>query len=326
MEKDRINHLLSKPSIAATDDLELIEQALEKYPFSQLLHILSAKLAFDLKKEDKDTRLRRAAVYSANRSVLKKVIYEKGFLKNLPPAVPYQELPEFEINGEEEEVAEETNAADEITDSASIFDEVLKNLEKLKSLRQQFQFLETEEPEPVIPEKEKEVEKPAKKKKEKKDKPAAKKARPEKEPEQLEQEKKDMPKEEKITELLEHERVLDEQVNEFFLKEIEETIPPEEPLKVEQKLSQHQIIENFIKEQPSIGAIKKEIEDYDETVTRDLSVKSTTFGDDLVSENLAIILLKQGKKEKAIDIYKKLIWKLPQKKAYFAARIEEIKK
>jgi hypothetical protein len=61
-------------------------------------------------------------------------------------------------------------------------------------------------------------------------------------------------------------------------------------------------------------------------VNKDLSEKSTKFGDDLISENLAVILLRQGKKGRAIDIYKKLIWKLPQKKAYFAARIEEIKK
>lgn len=57
----------------------------------------------------------------------------------------------------------------------------------------------------------------------------------------------------------------------------------------------------------------------------DLSVPSVEFGDDLVSENLAKIMIKQGKKEKAIDIYKKLIWKFPQKKAYFASQIENLK-
>ena len=49
------------------------------------------------------------------------------------------------------------------------------------------------------------------------------------------------------------------------------------------------------------------------------------FGDQLVSENLAKILAKQGKTEKAIDIYKKLVWKFPQKKAYFASQIESLK-
>ncbi len=64
----------------------------------------------------------------------------------------------------------------------------------------------------------------------------------------------------------------------------------------------------------------------DDVKKEDLSKPSTTFGDDLVSENLANIMIKQGKVNDAIDIYKKLIWKFPQKQAYFAARIEELKK
>ena len=50
------------------------------------------------------------------------------------------------------------------------------------------------------------------------------------------------------------------------------------------------------------------------------------FGDNIVSETLVEILLKQGKKDKAIEVLKKLIWKFPQKKAYFAAQIEDLKK
>ena len=59
---------------------------------------------------------------------------------------------------------------------------------------------------------------------------------------------------------------------------------------------------------------------------QDLSQPSTHIHEDLVSENLAKIFLNQGKTEKAIDIYKKLIWKFPQKRTYFASRIEEIQK
>jgi predicted Zn-dependent protease len=50
------------------------------------------------------------------------------------------------------------------------------------------------------------------------------------------------------------------------------------------------------------------------------------FGEHIVSETLADILIRQGKREKAIDVFRKLIWKFPQKKAYFAARIEELTK
>ena len=59
---------------------------------------------------------------------------------------------------------------------------------------------------------------------------------------------------------------------------------------------------------------------------KDLSAPSVKFRDDIISENLANIMIKQGKHEKAIDIYKKLIWKFPQKKAYYATQIEELKK
>jgi len=58
----------------------------------------------------------------------------------------------------------------------------------------------------------------------------------------------------------------------------------------------------------------------------DLSEKSLTYGENIVSETLVQILLKQGKTEKAIEVLKKLIWKFPQKKAYFAAQIEDLKK
>jgi len=45
----------------------------------------------------------------------------------------------------------------------------------------------------------------------------------------------------------------------------------------------------------------------------------------MVTENLANIMIRQGLLEKAIEVYNKLIWKFPHKKAYFVARIEELK-
>jgi hypothetical protein len=58
----------------------------------------------------------------------------------------------------------------------------------------------------------------------------------------------------------------------------------------------------------------------------DLSEKSLIYNENIISETLALILIKQGKKEKAIEVLKKLIWKFPQKKTYFAAQIEDLKK
>lgn len=84
------------------------------------------------------------------------------------------------------------------------------------------------------------------------------------------------------------------------------------------------LIEKFIKSPPKIKKSKVKSENDEEQ--QDLSVNSVKIEEDFASENLAQILIKQGNKDKAIDIYKKLIWKFPQKKAYFATQIEGLKK
>jgi hypothetical protein len=57
----------------------------------------------------------------------------------------------------------------------------------------------------------------------------------------------------------------------------------------------------------------------------DLSVPSTRAVPDLASENLAKILARQGKPERAIAIYERLMVKQPEKMAYFAAQIDSLR-
>ena len=98
-----------------------------------------------------------------------------------------------------------------------------------------------------------------------------------------------------------------------------EELPPEN----ESQKQQIEIINQFIRVQPSISNPR----DRAPSAIADLNtVKSGEFGDNIVSETLVEILLKQGKKDKAIEVLKKLIWKYPQKKAYFASQIEDLKK
>ncbi|RLD20500.1 MAG: hypothetical protein DRI71_10300 [Bacteroidetes bacterium] len=87
------------------------------------------------------------------------------------------------------------------------------------------------------------------------------------------------------------------------------------------RTKKNELIDKFIADEPSITRGKTLRKNQS-----DLSKASSELKEDLVSENLAIIFAKQGKASKAIEIYKKLIWKFPQKKASFAARIEELKK
>lgn len=108
--------------------------------------------------------------------------------------------------------------------------------------------------------------------------------------------------------------------NEILIEEIKNS---KETVQLEghKQKEQIEIIDEFIKTQPSISPAR--------SVTpkvEDLSEKYDMYGDNIVSETLVEILLKQGKKEKAVEMLKKLIWKFPQKKAYFAAQIEALKK
>lgn len=83
---------------------------------------------------------------------------------------------------------------------------------------------------------------------------------------------------------------------------------------------QIEIINQFIKTSPIIGKGKSVAS------SEDLTEPSNDFSDHIISETLVDILLKQGKKDKAIEVLRKLIWKFPQKKAIFAAQIETLKK
>jgi len=56
----------------------------------------------------------------------------------------------------------------------------------------------------------------------------------------------------------------------------------------------------------------------------DLSLNSTKSDMDVITENMAKIYYKQGNKEKAIEIYKKLCLKVPNKMSYFVSKISEI--
>jgi hypothetical protein len=73
------------------------------------------------------------------------------------------------------------------------------------------------------------------------------------------------------------------------------------------------------------AAMEEENEEIPENVF-EMAVNSIAKEEDLASEPLANIYIKQGKYEKALDMYRKLSLRNPQKSAYFAQKIEEILK
>ncbi|GAA4403706.1 hypothetical protein GCM10023187_20030 [Nibrella viscosa] len=86
---------------------------------------------------------------------------------------------------------------------------------------------------------------------------------------------------------------------------------------------QKEIIETFIKNEPRISPIRSKLEEQPEQ--EDLTRRNHETLDGFATESLARIMLKQGKTAKAIEIYEKLMLKNPEKSAYFAAKIGELK-
>lgn len=87
------------------------------------------------------------------------------------------------------------------------------------------------------------------------------------------------------------------------------------------KRKEDQLIERFIIEEPHIHPPSS-----DKLDTENKAKKSSEDGDVLVTETLAKIYLDQMLYHKALDTYKKLVLKFPEKSRYFTSQIELIEK
>jgi len=84
------------------------------------------------------------------------------------------------------------------------------------------------------------------------------------------------------------------------------------------------LIEKFIKVNPTIQP-RNDISTAQNDLT-ELNEASENENDEFITETLSRIYLKQGHLQKAIDSFRRLSLKFPEKSVYFAEQIEEIKK
>ncbi|CAN5440690.1 hypothetical protein BH09BAC4_BH09BAC4_38010 [soil metagenome] len=109
------------------------------------------------------------------------------------------------------------------------------------------------------------------------------------------------------------------------LAQISETTPAPPVLSAAdiERQRQFDLIDSFIRKEPRISPVRTKP---DEQLEQEDLTKRTiaAAGGGLVTESFAKILEKQGKIDKACEIYRKLMVKNPEKKPYFAAKISEL--
>jgi hypothetical protein len=309
VEKDLLKKVLESYPSCSVEEAKELHLLCEAYPYSQLLHVLSARASKAHDLSDQQNGLQLAAVYSADRSVLKWMMSSNGEPAESRPETPVNNAhpptsitqPENAINSDKRGFSSESTESTE--DSGDLAARVIRDVTQLYNTRHNFEMMFVDTPLAALP---KTVEDLGKSRRERiieLSKALNSQAVPE--PEEIKPMKKRR------------------EARKEIIDEIADTKNSIEPANDKQK-EQLQIIDHFIKVQPSISNAKDKPAHIKEG---DLStIKTGEFGDNIVSETLVELLLKQGKKDKAIEVLKKLIWKFPQKKAYFAAQIEELKK
>jgi tetratricopeptide (TPR) repeat protein len=337
VEKETFIKLLARYPESTAEEAQAVIMLKEAFPYSQVLHTLSARLSKEQGFSTQTQELQQAAVYAADRGVLKEVMQAEqlSVVKSTRLSAAISEAASV--------MTPAPVASQDDFDPDSVADEVMHDLEKLHELKQNFEALFIEGKANAVVPAEKEKPKPAKTETPlpvsfHRDLSKSKKERIVELAKALEEPPKT--KKERIIELAKALEAQRQQPNppaveprppvkkkrdnpgEDIIEEIastKETIEPEN----EKQKEQLEMIDQFIKTQPSISNAKDKPMNI---ASGDLStIKTGEFSDNIVSETLVDILLKQGKKDKAIEVLKKLIWKFPQKKAYFAAQIEELK-
>lgn len=96
-------------------------------------------------------------------------------------------------------------------------------------------------------------------------------------------------------------------------------------LKAKEEEAEQKALKAMWQQQKLAAAIEEESDEIPEQVF-EMAVNSISRKDELLSESLAEVYAKQGKKEKAIEMYRKLSLLNPEKNTYFAARIEKLQK
>jgi tetratricopeptide (TPR) repeat protein len=294
VEKDQFVTLLRNYTALTREEADNLIAIQSQFPYSQVVHNLCSRAAQDLGLSAREELLHKSAVYTTERSALKSIMTATPSKRVVIESTLQQnDIAASPIVEKSVKTVLATNAPVIVQDASilnsTLWNDLLDDMKRLEESKTRFEetIARLESGLPPLEVAEIKTVKPV---------------------------KEEMEKPKETSSLA---QTADNIIEEIKSKK---KVGPENPKQKEQI----EIIDKFIKTKPSITRVKPE-KGADQS--QDLAEESLAEGGDhIVSETLVELLLKQGRKDKAIEVLKKLIWKIPQKKAYFAAQIEELKK
>lgn len=316
MNRQRFNILLKDPSQVDNNDIRQLNEYRKKYPYFQSLYVVVAKALKEREHPKAEAFIKKAAIFSANRSYLKGIIEGDILFQTPEPSEDLSPEPPNAVAESTDQLQEANDVVKDDTPAKEPAPQASPKLEKSKEVTKATPVAEKEEKKPALKTKKKQ---------------SAKDDQMSYHPDlnELKATKSrieallrgEVPKEDPKK----HDKEVQEIQNKVDSKiKAEATISAAKSTKKPRRANQIEIIEKFIAEDPRID-IKQKAAAESEPKQEDLAEKSLKAPDTFITETMANLMLKQGKTKKAIDIYQKLSLKFPEKSAYFASQIEKVK-
>lgn len=354
MDRDRFNTLLADMDKITDQDIKSLNQLRKQYPYFQNQYVMIAKALKKRNHPKTDAFIKKAAIYSADRALLKAIIMdehafapvveesavvpppvEKPIMvvtkKATAPAkdVEKKEKPTPEKKVETAPATKEVKPAALAKAEADITEKPAEKAEvpAAKPVSEKKEVITTPQPKvketaPPLPEPKKSAPSPTPEKV--KEAPVVAKAplAPVQKPEDNQQLIDELERD--LKEIRKKKQLIAKMLEQQEAKQSQKKSTPTKKKTPAPKRSQSELIEKFIQNEPQMGK-QKLVHDETELQRKDLAARFTQEQEDFYTETMAKLMVTQKKYRKAIQVYEKLGLKFPEKRAYFASQIEQVK-
>jgi hypothetical protein len=150
LEKNRFHTLLNNYTSLRDDEAQILISLEKEFPYSQVIHSLTARATQDNNLPEKEEQLHLGAIYTTDRAVFKSIMTAAP--QERKSVVIIQDVPQVETEDFKKAAPKETielnisiGSLDSshrftgLTSDVSFYDEIQHDLEKLKELRHEFE-------------------------------------------------------------------------------------------------------------------------------------------------------------------------------------------